>query len=230
MKKQCFFITGTDTDAGKTFVSTGLLAAAKRSALRTIGLKPVAAGAVYMQEKWRNEDALFLMEQTTAKLEYEQINPVLFKESIAPHIAAIRESKSMTVERLVGFVKGALLVPHDLGLIEGAGGWRVPLNEREMLSDLSVALGYPVIIVVNMKLGCINHAVLTAEAIRNDGLMIAGWVANFAEEMPCYQENLETLMQLLPAPMLGEVKCYTNLDVSFTVFDRILAKLTTLSE
>lgn len=223
MKKQ-FFITGTDTDAGKTYFSTGLLAAAKRKGFRTAGLKPVAAGAIETEDGFYNEDALSLMEQTTAKLSYDQINPVLLKPAIAPHIAAQQVGKTMSVDRLTGYVKGALLVPYDFAIVEGAGGWRVPISDRALLSDLAKELAFPVIMVVNMKLGCINHALLSAEAIARDGLKLAGWVANFQDEMPCYKENVATLKTFLSAPLLGELP-RTSEENSEPVFDSMLSTL-----
>lgn len=221
-KKQ-LFITGTDTDAGKTYFSSGLLAAARRRNLRTIGLKPVAAGAFLDAGKLRNEDALSLKAQTSVKLAYEQINPVVLQAAIAPHIAAKQEGKIIRIEQLTGYIKGALINPHDFAVIEGAGGWRVPLNERDRMSDLARSLGFPVVLVVNMKLGCINHAILTAEAILKDGLYLAGWVANFKDEMVCYDENLQTLIDELPMPFLGEMS-RTNSN-SEQEFESILAKL-----
>ena len=223
--KKRFFITGTDTDAGKTFVAAGLLGAAKRANLRTIGLKPVAAGAELVEGKWCNEDALALMAQTSVKLVYEQINPILLKEPIAPHIAAEKEAISLSVSRLEGVIKGSLLTPHDFALVEGAGGWRVPLNSREMLSDLAKSLGYPVILVVNMKLGCINHATLTAESIARDGLNLVGWVANMGQDMPYYDENVAAINSIITAPLLAKLGRYENLDDSHQEFDNILSQL-----
>ncbi|WP_063538886.1 dethiobiotin synthase, partial [Alcanivorax sp. HI0044] len=129
----------------------------------------------------------------------ETVNPVAFKAPVAPHIAAQQEGKTINLSRLAGYVRGALSAhPADLILIEGAGGWRVPLNDREMLSGLAKELDVPVIQVVGMKLGCINHALLTAEAIEKDGLRYAGTMANCFGEMAVQEENLLTLRQHLP--------------------------------
>lgn len=223
--KKRLFITGTDTDAGKTFVAAGILAAAKRAGLRTIGLKPVAAGAEEIDGVWRNDDALSLMAQTSVKLAYEQINPVLLKPAIAPHIAAAEEGVNLSVSRLEGVIKGALLTPHDFALVEGAGGWRVPLNQREMLSDLAKSLNFPVILVVNMKLGCINHATLTAEAIARDGLNLVGWVANMGQDMPYYEENIATIDSIITAPLLAKLDLYPCFDDAHEAFDNILSQL-----
>ncbi len=199
-----WFVTGTDTDVGKTAVGCALLAAAAATGLRTAAIKPVAAGC---DEQGHNEDAVQLMAAMTEQLAYEQVNPVALKAAIAPHIAARQEGRSLQVSRLAGLCRGVMLSGADFVLIEGAGGWRVPLGPRETLADLAVQLQVGVIMVVGMRLGCINHALLTAEAITGDGLRLAGWVANqpVGETMPCYRENLDTLRQLLPAPLLGEV-------------------------
>jgi len=201
-----FFVTGTDTDVGKTFVACALLAAANQRGLTTAAVKPVAAGCEATPEGLRNDDALALQEAMSLPLSYEQINPITLEPAIAPHIAAARAGKNITVDRLVGFCRGVMMQRADFTLIEGAGGWRVPLNGRETLAELPKALNIPVILVVGMRLGCINHALLSAEAIHRDGLQIAGWVANRAEaEMSCYDENLASLKARLPFACLGEI-------------------------
>ncbi|WP_297769731.1 dethiobiotin synthase [uncultured Alcanivorax sp.] len=197
--KGIFFVTGTDTEVGKTWVSCRLLERAREAGLSCYGLKPVAAGCEETAEGWRNDDALQLMAASSVTLPYELVNPVALKAPVAPHIAARQEGKAITLSRLVGYVRGALSAHKaDLILIEGAGGWRVPLNDREMLSGLASALELPVIQVVGMKLGCINHALLTAEAIEKDGLQYAGTMANCFGEMDVQEENLLTLRQHLP--------------------------------
>lgn len=206
-----FFIAGTDTDVGKTAIAASLLVAANQRGLRTLALKPVAAGAVQTAQGLRNDDALILQSQMTVPLSYEQINPVVFEPAIAPHIAARQANRRMTISQLAGFCRGTLMTAHDFGVIEGAGGWRVPLNDRETLAGLALELQLPVILVVGMKLGCLNHALLTAEAIRSDGLALAGWVANMIDPaMSCAEENIDTLKTLLPAPCLGTVPRLEN--------------------
>ena len=201
-----YFIAGTDTDVGKTLVACGLLTLAAQQGLKTQAIKPVAAGAEDSGEGLRNRDALMLAEAMTEALPYEQLNPVLLAPPIAPHIAAAQIGRQLSVSQLAGFCRGVMMRPCDLLLIEGAGGWRVPLNHREYLSGLAVELQTPVILVVGMKLGCLNHAVLTAEAIRADGLPLAGWVANGIDpEMACVAENLASLQALLGAPCLGHI-------------------------
>ena len=201
-----FFIAGTDTEIGKTTIACGLLEAGNQRGWRTLALKPVAAGAEPSEDGPRNDDAVALMQSASVKLSYEQVNPVLFEPPIAPHIAAQQVGRRLTVSQLAGYCRGSLMTPNDLALVEGAGGWRVPLSGRETLAGLAVELQLPVILVVGMKLGCLNHALLTAEAIRRDGLQLAGWVANTVDSnMSCFEENVETLRQLLPAPCLGVV-------------------------
>lgn len=201
-----FFIAGTDTEIGKTTIACGLLEKANQQGLRTLALKPVAAGAESTPEGPRNDDALALMQSASIELSYEQVNPVLFEPPIAPHIAAQQAGKRLTVSQLAGYCRGTLMTPSDFALVEGAGGWRVPLSGRETLAGLAVELHLPVILVIGMKLGCLNHALLTAEAIRRDGLPLAGWVANRVDpDMSCFDENVETLKQFLPAPCLGVV-------------------------
>ncbi len=206
MAKHNFFIAGTDTDAGKTLVSTGILQAANRLGLQTIGLKPVAAGCDETPEGLRNDDALKLQQAASIKLGYDAVNPVALPAAIAPHIAATQVGRSLSADRIAALCRGSMMQRADLLLIEGAGGWRVPLNGREMLSRVPQLLDTPVILVIGMKLGCINHALLSAEAILRDGLRIAGWVANRIDpQMACYDENLATLRGLFQAPLLGEV-------------------------
>lgn len=203
MAKATWFVTGTDTGVGKTAVSCALLFAAARAGLRTAAVKPVAAGC---DDNGKNEDALALQACMTEALDYEQINPVALREPIAPHIAANLAGRRLQANRLAGHCRGVMLGGAEFVLVEGAGGWRVPLNSRETLADLARELGVGVILVVGMRLGCINHALLTAEAIRRDGLTVAAWVANqCGPRMACHEENLATLRDLLGAPLLGDV-------------------------
>ena len=212
-----FFVTGTDTDAGKTFVTCGLLEAANQKGLQTLALKPVAAGCDETEDGARNDDALKLIESMSVEMSYQQVNPVLFEPPIAPHIAAQEENRLITLSRLTGLCRGALMKKHDLSFIEGAGGWRVPLNDREMLSGLATELNTPVILVVGMKLGCISHALLTAESIVRSGCRLAGWVANQVDpDMDRFDENVATLQSMFSAPCLGVVKWNEDADSLWT--------------
>lgn len=204
--RQTFFVTGTDTGVGKTFAACAILRAAAARGLSTAAVKPVAAGVVESPEGPRNEDALALRRVVTLPLTHEEINPVCLPEAIAPHLAARHAGRQLSAQRLAGFCRGVMMRGADLCLIEGAGGWKVPLNGRELLSHLARELDVPVILVVGMRLGCLNHALLSAQAILLDKLPLAGWIANQVEPaMQCYEENLETLRELMPAPLLAEI-------------------------
>ncbi len=200
-----FFITGTDTGVGKTTVACGLLQALAQDGYATQAIKPVAAGCEAHADGLRNADALALMAAMTEPLDYERVNPVALKSAIAPHIAAQQEGVSLRATSLAAHCQ-SLLPLADVTLIEGAGGWRVPLNDDETLADVARALNAPVILVVGMRLGCLNHALLTAEAIAADGLMLAGWVANtLTADMPAQAGNIATLQARIAAPLLGVV-------------------------
>jgi dethiobiotin synthetase len=221
--KKAFFITGTDTNVGKTLIAAGLLMAAKRKGLTTAALKPVAAGCEKTEEGLRNADALLLQSVITQSLVYDQINPYALEAAIAPHIAAQQEKRSLSVDRLSGFCRG-VLGSADFTLLEGAGGWRVPINPRETLADLAKNLQLPVIMVVGIRLGCINHALLTFEAIVRDGVPVVGWVANCVDaDMPVLQENIDSLRARLPVPCLGVVPFLVDQSPSLvaTYFDDV---------
>jgi dethiobiotin synthetase len=204
------FVTGTDTDAGKTLATTGLLALARHSGLTTLGLKPVAAGCVATPAGLRNADALALQAQTVPPLDYPTLNPFAFAPAIAPHLAARRAGVALCLDDLVDHLSPVLGLGRDLALVEGAGGWRVPLNDTQDLSGLATRLGLPVLLVVGLRLGCISHARLTCDAIRADGLRLAGWIGSLvdpafaADEASC-RDNLATLEATLPGPCLGVV-------------------------
>lgn len=201
-----YFVTGTDTEIGKTTIAAGLLHAARLAGLSTAAAKPVASGCERSSEGLRNSDALALLGECSVPLAYEQVNPFAFAPAIAPHLAAREQGVKLTVEALKGPVRSVLEQGADFTLVEGAGGWRVPLAGEENLSDLAIALELPVILVVGVRLGCINHAVLSAEAIQRDGLVLAGWVANIVDPTTSrLEENLATLAERLPAPCVGRV-------------------------
>ncbi|AJO81074.1 dethiobiotin synthase [Pseudomonas sp. MRSN 12121] len=203
---RAYFITGTDTDVGKTTIAAGLLHAARLSGLSTAAGKPVASGCDPTPKGLRNADALALLAECSLPLTYDEVNPLAFEPAIAPHLAAREAGVALTVQALLAPMRQTLTKGADFTLIEGAGGWRVPLADQDNLSDLAMALDLPVILVVGVRLGCINHALLTAEAIAQDGLPLAGWVANIIEPKTSrLEENLATLAERLPAPCLGRV-------------------------
>lgn len=204
--RRTYFVAGTDTGVGKTLVSCALLHAANANGLRTAAIKPVAAGATLTAEGLRNDDALQLQAACSEALSYDEVNPFCLEAAIAPHLAAKQAGRRLSLERIAGFCQGVLMRRANLTLIEGAGGWRVPINDRETLADLPKQLKVPVILVVGIRLGCLNHALLTAEAIYRDGLKVVGWVANCID--PHMQEgeaNIATLQELLPTPLIATI-------------------------
>lgn len=220
MKKARFFITGTDTDAGKTVATLALLHAFKQQGLQTVALKPLAAGCESIDGELRNADAVQLQNAATVHLPYDQVNPVALKDAVAPHIAASREGRKLLASRIVGLVRGALMVPADVYLVEGAGGWYVPLNERETQANLVKDLQIPVILVVGMRLGCLNHAILSARSIQLDGVRVAGWIANCVQparapymDGPELDANVAILQDMLSAPCLGVIPYCQPLDL-----------------
>ncbi len=224
--KSTFFITGTDTAVGKTLVTTAILHAAKLRAKTAFAIKPMAAGCVSTDSGPQNEDAVAIMAHNSVALSYQQVNPIALMAAKAPHIAAAEEGRRLSLSRIEGLVRGALMTRADLRLVEGAGGWRIPLSSTEDYAQLPKALAIPVILVVGMRLGCLNHALLTAEAITRDGLTLAGWVANGIDrDMPSLQDNINTLKHCLPAPCLGEIPWLDNVNAeqasNYIKFDRL---------
>lgn len=206
MKPKGFFVAGTDTDVGKTLISAALLLNARAFGLRAVGVKPVSAGCSLVDGRLVNDDALLLQKYSSVRLDYAAINPVALEPAMAPHIAARRAGIELRAAPLIAAVSCVAEQGRDVVLVEGAGGWLVPLNDTETMADLAAGLGYPVILVVAMRLGCINHALLTAQAIGAAGLKLAGWVANSpGPTMEAFDENLQTLEQRLPALRLGSV-------------------------
>ncbi len=206
MPRKPFFVTGTDTDVGKTFISSALLGLARGRGLRCIGMKPVAAGCRLEAGTLRSDDALALISASATTLDYETINPIALEPHIAPHIAAAQAGRTLSAADLTAQCRAVVAQDVDFVLIEGAGGWLVPINDTETLADVCIDLQAAVVLVVGMKLGCLNHALLTAAAIEQAGLDLAGWIANSVREaMPCLDENVATLRTRLQAPCLGVV-------------------------
>ncbi len=203
---QQYFVTGTDTEVGKTFVCQYLLRAGKCAGLSTLGYKPVSAGCERINDQWVNEDAQTLQRTASISLPIEQINPVAFEPPIAPHIAAEIAGSPIDTAAIDQGLDVLRQHQPDLLLVEGAGGWRLPIGQGRFLSDVVKAWQMEVIIVVGMRLGCLNHALLTAEAVIGDGLKLKGWIANqVVADMPFYQQNIQTLEALMPAPKLAEI-------------------------
>lgn len=200
------FIAGTDTGVGKTVVACALLRALARHQGRVVGMKPVAAGAVRMRDGgWANEDTLALRAASTIAVPPELDNPILLPDPLSPHIAAARGGTPVDIERIVDAHR-ALTKLADAVVVEGAGGFLVPLSDTLTGADLARALGLPVVLVVGLRLGCLNHALLTAEAIDARGLVLAGWVANRIDpHMDAVDENIAFLRRRLAAPLLADV-------------------------
>jgi dethiobiotin synthetase len=199
------FITGTDTGVGKTVFSAALLHALTGLGVRAVGMKPVAAGAVLQNGRWANEDVALLGAASPIQAPTEWVNPYLFREPIAPHLAAEHKGVAIEIPRIAAAL-GELGRLADVVVVEGVGGFRVPLGDDRDTADLAVRLGLPLILVVGMRLGCLNHALLTAEAIAARGLKLAAWVANRVDpSMAAYDENLLALTKRLQAPLLAEL-------------------------
>jgi dethiobiotin synthetase len=198
------FITGTDTGVGKTRIACGLLQRLRNEGRSAAGFKPVASGAKATAQGLRNDDALALQAQSTPGLDYAAVNPYCFAPPIAPHLAA-REAGVEIDCAVLNTAHAALAARHAWVVVEGAGGWLVPLSRQSSFADWVAGRGWPVLLVVAMRLGCINHALLSAEAIQRRGSLL-GWVANrIPPEPERVQDNIEALRERLPAPLLGIV-------------------------
>lgn len=203
------FVTGTDTGVGKTLISCALLHAFATRGLRVVGMKPVAAGC---DGNGHNRDVQQLQDASNVEVSCDQINPYRFADAVSPHIAAQNMGVHIDFSRILTSYR-ELASKADVVIIEGVGGFKVPLNNDQDIADLAHQLGLPVILVVGMRLGCLNHALLTASAINICGLKCAGWVANVLDaEMHGIQDNISTLEQRLAAPLLGVVPWQTQLD------------------
>jgi dethiobiotin synthetase len=200
-----FFITGTDTGCGKTAITLGLMHRLQQTGKTVLGMKPIASGAEMTPSGLRNEDALGIQAQGSIELPYEQVNPFAYTPPIAPHLAAAAAAEPIEIERIVE-IYHQLSEQADVTLVEGVGGWSVPLSETESLGDLARQLDLPIILVVGLRLGCINHALMTEACIGLSGCRLAGWVGNLVEpDMAAQSGNLDTLRTKLSAPCLGVV-------------------------
>jgi len=205
MAPKGYFITGTDTGVGKTIAAVGLMGALQKRGLQVIGMKPIACGGEQTEQGPRNEDALALQKAGSIPLSYRQVNPVFFEPPIAPHIAAQEADQPIDIPALVAAFQD-LATGVDRVVVEGAGGWLVPLNESEDMASLAQGLELPVILVVGMRLGCLNHTLLTVQSIQSRGLTLAGWVANLID--PDFQQleaNIATLEDRVNAPLLARI-------------------------
>lgn len=199
------YVTGTDTSAGKTLASTALLHALRTLGLRAVGMKPVASGCTRGADGWRNDDALALQSASDPRPTYDDVNPFALPLPLAPEFAARAAGVAVAIEPILA-AHARLASQADFVLVEGVGGWLAPLTATLDQVDLVRALDVPVVLVVGMRLGCINHARLSARAIAADGVRLAGWIASEVDpDMACRDENFDTLSQRIPAPCLGRL-------------------------
>lgn len=202
---KALFIAGTDTEVGKTVVSKAILSAVGAQGKKTIGYKPVAAGSEKTAQGWRNSDALHLQAAANLEVDYDLVNPYALSLPASPHIAALADNVTVEYDKL-----STVLAQHkensDFVLVEGAGGWRVPVSKDDCLSSWVKQEKLPVVLVVGIKLGCLSHAMLTAEVIKADGLELVGWVANRVNPgVEHYAEIIEMLENNIDAPKVGEI-------------------------
>jgi len=204
MMQKALFITGTDTDVGKTHVACQIIQQYVAQGLKVIGMKPVAAGCELIDGEWVNEDVQKLTAASNVDAPAELVNPYCFKEYIAPHLAAEKAGVQIELEKITQAYE-QLTKLADVVIVEGAGGFLVPLNSQMGLADLAEALAIPVVLVVGMRLGCISHSLLTVESIKARGLALHGWVANHVDpEMDLRAENVRTITEQLDLAPLFE--------------------------
>nr|VFJ98853.1 MAG: dethiobiotin synthetase [Candidatus Kentron sp. LFY] len=223
------FITGTDTAVGKTWVTLGIMAALQTSGASAIGMKPVASGCRSTKEGLRNEDAERLLHQSSVPTPYDLVNPFAFAPAIAPHIAAAEIGRDISLAKIASCYR-ALTGLADHCVVEGVGGWLVPLTATETVADLARHLGLPVILVVGIRLGCLNHALLSVGSIRQGGNRLLGWVANHTEpDMARSEENILTLETRIDAPLLATIPWLSEPSVAdfagrLTIIERIFSQ------
>jgi dethiobiotin synthetase len=218
MMSKAYLIVGTDTGVGKTYVSCGLLRAFSAQGQRVVGMKPVAAGCERIDDTLVSDDVRQLQAASNVQAALADVNPYAFEPAIAPHIAAQQVEVKIRLPHIVQAFK-KLQLSADVVIVEGVGGFCVPLNDAEDTADLAVALGVPLILVVGLRLGCLNHALLTAQAITQRGLTLAGWVANHMDaDMVACRENVAALQRRIVAPLVAELSPQSAADtVNFSL-------------
>lgn len=220
---QTIFITGTDTDAGKTYVAVALLQGLKALGYRTVAQKPVAAG---VNDAGFNIDALQLQRHATEQLSYEMVNPYCLTDAVAPHLAAAKTGLVIDAKILSKALSQLQNTDADIALVEGAGGWLLPLDDHSTMADWVAEQQLPVLLVVGMKLGCLNHALLTVREIERSGLKLVGWVANCIDpDMAYQQENILYLQQSLMAPCLGVLPYQSEPQINTSVATALLKQI-----
>lgn len=213
LKHSGIFVTGTDTDIGKTAIVCGLLVALKKQNIQSIALKPIASDCEMTPEGLRNNEALALQKYSHLPLDYDWINPIRFAEPISPHIAA----SDLSVDIVLQASQKGFSVPRDFIIVEGVGGWEVPISETETMADIAKAINFPIVLVVGMRLGCVNHSLLTVANILQNSNILAGWIANVIDpEMLYLDQNIRSLEKRIPAPLIGTVPFQKNIDPEVT--------------
>lgn len=211
--KQAYFITGTDTNVGKTWATLTLMHYFQQQGKTVIGMKPVAAGCTLHDGQLKNEDALLLQQHASLQVDYDLINPYAYLQPVSPHIAGIDNPVKLDTLKSAFQTLQSLA---DIILVEGVGGWYAPINDQQAVSDLAQALALPVILVVAIRLGCINHARLSYQAICASGVPCAGWLAVCTDaEMLNGEENIATITQALELPLLGVLPYQVSADFDF---------------
>ncbi|MFI3223013.1 MAG: dethiobiotin synthase [Methylococcaceae bacterium] len=213
MNTQGYFITGTDTDVGKTCATIALMRYFKRQGKTVLGMKPVASGCTLQADELKNADALLIQENASVKVDYQLINPYAYELPVSPHIAGVHNPVKLAiiVERF-----NSLKALAEVIIVEGAGGWYAPLNAQDDISDLANALALPVILVVGLRLGCINHAKLSYQAIQLSGSACVGWIAVCVDpDLLNRDENIQTITADLPVPLIGVLPYQDELDFEF---------------
>ena len=206
------FVTGTDTGVGKTWFTITLMEALKKQGHQVAGMKPIAVGAILNNGRLENEDASSIMHHCSKSTKYEWINPVVFELPVAPHIAACQQNEVIALEQIIACY-GQLSAQNRIVVVEGVGGWRVPISESISTVDIVRECDIPVIMVVGIRLGCINHAILTAEAIRADGVNLCGWVSNQLEKDHRFKrETNNILKERLACPQIADLPYMSNFE------------------
>lgn len=220
MKTKSVFIAGTDVGAGKSFVGLAMLRAAGYAGLKTAGFKPVATGCNKVDGRLRDIDALAFQSSSTLELNYEDVNPIAFGPPVSPHLVARKVGEQIDPSVIEGHYQRLVNQEPDLIVIEGAGGWRVPLDEHSSLSDFVTKFAIPVVLVVGLKAGCLNHALLSVEAIQGDGLTLMGWVASQIDpDMRYMRDTVLCLDKQLDVPCLGVLSRLADPDEAIDYLD-----------
>jgi dethiobiotin synthetase len=205
-----WFITGTDTGVGKTHCTLALMQYFKNKGLKVAGMKPVASGGYETAQGLRNDDAVKIFQHChELNINYQWVNPYCFLPPIAPHLAALRSGQQIELSMLINTYQ-QLANQAEVVIIEGIGGWRVPINHHQSLKEMVLAINASVILVVGLRLGCINHTLLTAEAIIQDGCRFAGWIANAIDAEFDAQESVTAIAERLPVPLIAQMPFMTS--------------------